>query len=933
MNKKNFSLEQISYIIEKYTNKEKSCTVLGKEFSCDTETISKLLKDNGIEIKDHRILEFTTEQEQYIINEYNNGKSSVDLGKEFKCSDNVIARLLNKNGITLSKSKNITDNDIKVIIENYTIDNISLDEICSKFGIPRARVSKILTSNGIEVKNKLVKTFSEDDIKNIIKMYTVDFLSLKKIGEKYGCSKSVIGNLLKKNNIEVYDRNLKQHLIDDETVCNEHINGSTITEIAKKHNSTDTVITAILKKNNVEIINHRNYNYSDNEIKELIRLYTVELKTSFELAELFDCTVVRVNKILNENNIDIIRQSPVNKKSFNQEDTNKIIDLFYSKTKTFDEIGKQFDCSGDVISRILNESGIDTSRTIKLTNEQIKNICDDYVINNIGSTTLAKKYGFSSSFIGKILKENNVMQSRRIPTLTIEEELEIIKKHTEQDMTLYQISKEIGINDYYISENIFKKHNVKFKQKTPARDKLNIELILQELKDGKPVSRIAKENNSSFVTINNIAIENGIKSFTELTETYDEKYHVNKIDKKYSFNEFQKEFVIKKYKENYPVKSISNFFKVDYTTIHKILTDNDITVINSRIVLFSEEQETNICSEYVDNNKTILEIGKMYGTSQSVIRRILGKHNVEITNNYYSSVNENKIRYILGYFIPTIHKKSDCDNILQAKEIDIIDYTKKIGIEYNGTYFHRSENKSDTYHIDKTKEASAVGYKLYHVFDDEYVHDSVKIINRLLKLFKTGLYITEDTYDELEECFFSNTSYDEIYIEGLVKTKLPLSECTITKAEPTKQYYQFYTAFGLLKSYDETINNVNYNIEHKEYGLIGYISINKTTNTVENLFIEDDYVITGLNKTIFDLYLNEFKPTELFIEIDRRYASEPENLSDLSFELINETDPRVHYFKNYSRYIATNETNLELDSDVEWNIIHDCGTWKYKLNN
>ena len=61
-----------------------------------------MLKDNGIEIKDHRILEFTIEQEQYIINEYNNGKSSVDLGKEFKCSDNVIARLLNKNGITCS---------------------------------------------------------------------------------------------------------------------------------------------------------------------------------------------------------------------------------------------------------------------------------------------------------------------------------------------------------------------------------------------------------------------------------------------------------------------------------------------------------------------------------------------------------------------------------------------------------------------------------------------------------------------------------------------------------------------------------------------------------------------------------------------------------------------------------------------------------------
>ncbi len=930
MAKKYFSPEQIEYIVTKYTSKEKSCTTLGKEFSCDTETISRVLKENNIEIKDHRILEFTTEQVEYIINEYKNGKSSVLIGKEFNCSDNVISRLLKTNNIIVSKTKILSENDINNIINGYKNENKTLEEIGQEFDIPTKRVSTILKENNIEVVNKLVKTFSNDDIKTIIKLYTIDFISLKKIGEKYGCGKSVISNLLKKHNIEVFDRNLKQHLLDDKTICDEHINGSTITEIAKKYNSTDTVITAILKKNDIEIINHRNYNYSEEQIKELIRLYTVELKTSFELAELFDCTVVRVNKILNDNNIGIIRRA-ANKKTFNEEDTNKIIELFKSKTKTFDEIGKMFDCSGDIISRVLNEAGINTSRNIVLSEEEIKNICDDYVINNIGSTTLARKYGFSSSFISKILKENNIMESRRIPTLSTEEELEIIKKHTEQGMTLYQISKEIGINDSYISQNIFKKHNVKFIQKTPARDKLNIPLILQELKDGKPVSRIAKENNSSFITINNIAIENGIKSFTELTETYNEMYHVNKVDRKYSFNKFQKEFVIKKYKESYPIKSISNFFKVDYTTIHKILTDNGIVVINSRIVLFSEEQETDICSEYVDNNKTILEIGKMYGTSQSVIRRILGKHNVEITNNYYSSVNENKIRYILKYFIPTIKPTSDCDNVLEAKEIDIIDHTLKIGVEYNGTYFHRTENKHDRYHLDKTNEALSKGYKIYHVFDDEFVHDSTKIINRLLKVFKTGLYITDETFEYLEECFFENKSYDEIDVEGLTKTPILFSDCKVVKTEPTKTYFQFYTAFGLLKEYNETVNNVNYNIEHSDYGIIGYISINKITNTIENLFIEDEFNVKGLNSSLFNDYISEFKPTDLYFDIDKRFSPDVENLSSLGFEFVQHTEPRTHYFKNYTRHIASETTNLELESDVEWNELHDCGCLRYKL--
>jgi transposase len=928
MAKKYFTPEQVNHIIDCYENKNYSIKNIAVEYRCDPGTITRVLNENDVKIKDYRI-PFTPEQEEYIKIQYNNGKSTVKLGEEFGCSAKAIGSFLKRNEIVVTKSTLLCDEDISNIILDYIENSLTLEVISAKYNIAKRRLSDILQEKGIETKNKLYKTFSEEDVKEIIKMYTIGFISLKKIGEKYNCDKSVISNLLKKNKIEIYDRNLKHHLIDDETVCNEHINGLSINDLSKKYGCSDTVITRILQKNNIETINHRFYNFSKEQVDELIRLYTTELKPTSELSVLFDCTVDRVNKILHDNNVSLIKQA-ANKITFSTEDIDKIKSLH--KTMSNKEIGSLFNCSPDTIRRLLNKEGVNTSKNYQTEQSVIDNIVIDYSINKLSTRTLSEKYNFSQTYISKVLKENNVEANLRyIISVSSDEEKEIIRKHVEDRKTLTEISNEYGINIKFLSENIFKKNNINIQLKKPAQEKLNIEQILTELKTGKGISTIARENNCSFGTINSIAISNGIKTTNELTDVFTNELILKKENRRFVFDNYQTKFVIEKYTNGATIKQISNFLKVDYTTIHRVLVNNNIKVQHKLLKTFTEQVEEDICSEYVDNNKTMLEIGKLYNVSQSVIRKVLIKHNVEITNNYYSSVNENKIRYILGYFIPTIHKKSDCDNILQAKEIDIIDYTKKIGIEYNGTYFHRSENKSETYHIDKTKEASSAGYKLYHVFDDEYVHDSVKIINRLLKLFKTGLYITEDTYDELEECFFSNTSYDEIYIEGLVKTKLPLSECTITKVEPTKQYYQFYTAFGLLKSYDETINNVNYNIEHKEYGLIGYISINKTTNTVENLFIEDDYVITGLNKRIFDLYLNEFKPTELFIEIDRRYASEPENLSGLSFELINETEPRIHYFKNYSRYIATNETNLELDSDVEWNIIHDCGTWKYKL--
>ena len=60
--------------------------------------------------------------------------------------------------------------------------------------------------------------------------------------------------------------------------------------------------------------------------------------------------------------------------------------------------------------------------------------------------------------------------------------------------------------------------------------------------------------------------------------------------------------------------------------------------------------------------------------------------------------------------------------LLEGKEIDLIIPELKIAIEYNGLYFHTEDmGKNSTYHLNKTLACNQLGYKLIHIFEDEWM--------------------------------------------------------------------------------------------------------------------------------------------------------------------------------------------------------------------
>ena len=71
--------------------------------------------------------------------------------------------------------------------------------------------------------------------------------------------------------------------------------------------------------------------------------------------------------------------------------------------------------------------------------------------------------------------------------------------------------------------------------------------------------------------------------------------------------------------------------------------------------------------------------------------------------------------------------------ILIGKEIDILIPSLKLGIEFNGLKFHTEffGKKAHRYHLDKTVQCNEKGYKLIHIFEDEFVNHKEIVYNKL----------------------------------------------------------------------------------------------------------------------------------------------------------------------------------------------------------
>ena len=201
--------------------------------------------------------------------------------------------------------------------------------------------------------------------------------------------------------------------------------------------------------------------------------------------------------------------------------------------------------------------------------------------------------------------------------------------------------------------------------------------------------------------------------------------------------------------------------------------------------------------------------------------------------------------------------------LLDGKEIDLIIDGTNICIEYNGLYYHTEKmGKTSSYHLNKTMECNQIGYKLIHIFEDEWVVNTELVKSKLKHLLNVndgvkigGRNVVIKKINLEDKTFFLNNNH----IQGTDKSNI---------------YYGAY-----------------YNNE-----LVGVITFNSRRNMTKNndgefelsrYSTKQNYLIRGLASKFIKHFINEYHPSSIISFADRRWTLDVNNnlYTKLGFEL------------------------------------------------
>jgi hypothetical protein len=305
----------------------------------------------------------------------------------------------------------------------------------------------------------------------------------------------------------------------------------------------------------------------------------------------------------------------------------------------------------------------------------------------------------------------------------------------------------------YGVDNPMKLNSVVNKMKTTKKNRYGDENYCNNIK-----MKITKKNRYGDENYNNRegAQETSLRKYNKINYTNRKKAEETSL-KKYGdehYNNREKQF--KTNLDKYGVKIFNNSEKAKQTSLEKYgetsyLKTNEY---KNKMYLKSIEKCANKLNlklnsikfngiNYVINN--YCDVHSFFEINKYVLKnRILyGIENLCTICNPISEQSSIKEKEI-SEFIKTlnINQINNERSILNGKEIDIYLPDHKLGIEFNGLYWHSNIKIMFNYHLIKTEECEKQGIQLLHVFEDEWImkKDIVKSI------IKSKLGIIENKY-------------------------------------------------------------------------------------------------------------------------------------------------------------------------------------------
>jgi hypothetical protein len=422
-------------------------------------------------------------------------------------------------------------------------------------------------------------------------------------------------------------------------------------------------------------------------------------------------------------------------------------------------------------------------------------------------------------------------------------------------------------------------------------------------------------------------------------------YGVDNPNKNKKIVEKKKNTCIKKYNMVSNLCTDENKRKVKETCLIKYSVDNPMKSNKIKEKLDESCQKKYgkkrfiLTTEHINNNsknnkqKAILIFSKLLNVDINnlriednilTIKNYCNKHNeFKITkNNVYNRINQ-KIENICTLCNPISEQSSIKENeildfisnklnirniikkdktILKGKEIDTYLPDHKLGIEFNGIYYHSNKFKDKNYHLNKTNLCEQKDIRLLHIFEDEWINkkEIVKsIIKSKLGIFDNKILADNSTINEIDALTCDNFLNNN-YIHDIIKSKIRI---------------------GLF--YNDDLVLVMTFIKKKtncEYELCEFC--NKLNTQVVN----------GASK-LLNYFIKTYNPKSILAFVNRRY-SQGNQYKELGFKFIENTKPNCWYLKKHKLvkvWFDPNKIEFENMDDKKYLIVYDCGNIKFKL--
>ena len=317
-------------------------------------------------------------------------------------------------------------------------------------------------------------------------------------------------------------------------------------------------------------------------------------------------------------------------------------------------------------------------------------------------------------------------------------------------------------------------------------------------------------------------------------------------------------------------------------------------------ILSSEEKFAGFLVSTFGDKPNYTMVARALGCSDNKVRSAVKKNGWENYLSIYVSSPEDELQTLL--------KKLNIDfisherKILNGMEIDIYIPAKKIGIEFNGDYWHSDAVKEKKYHFNKSKLAESKGIRLIHIY--EYEWNTMK--DKIVQLLKIALGVTDN----------------KIYARKCEVREITNQEAKILNDKVHLQNHRNAQVTYGLYYHDELVQLMSFSRTHYNRNLKG----DNSWEIIRGCPGSNNIVVGGVSK-LFSHFIKDHSPDEVFSYCDFN-KFDGKSYEAIGMKFIGYTGPDKTYLINGVAYKRNPSKYKEYKEKAEA-IIWGAGSKKY----